>query len=348
MDTVQGIPTTLFTGFFGVGKTTTIKSMLERKPSGERWAILVNEFGDVSVDRMVMDNGFPDDGVVIQDIPGGCLCCMVNLTLESAIKGILGRVKPDRLLIEPTGMGHPAGIVEELRNLEISNLIKLKAIICLVDPRRALDPRIQEVKCFKDQINMADVLVASKADIADLDQLITYREWAHKLLPPKLKILEAQNGDLDLSLLELDSKTERTSLFPSVGDEIRSSKRLLQGSLQVKPGNPQRFENSGAGYQGCGWIFSLEDTFNREGLLNFLSSPFLLGLEKGFTIERLKGVFRVEDGWVLVDRVDDEIYVSEMDCRNGSRVELIAKENLDIDWVAIEGQFLGFIIPHSF
>ena len=69
--TIQNVPTTLFTGFFGVGKTTAIRSLLARKPASENWAILVNEFGEIAVDQAVLKND-TENSVTIREIPGGC------------------------------------------------------------------------------------------------------------------------------------------------------------------------------------------------------------------------------------------------------------------------------------
>ena len=107
MSGVCKIPVTLFTGFFGVGKTTAIKSLLARKPEQEKWAVLVNEFGEVAIDQMAVD---PDDhsDVVIRDIRW--LYVLYHERSHAvAVTDILRRVRPDRLLIEPTGIGHRRG-----------------------------------------------------------------------------------------------------------------------------------------------------------------------------------------------------------------------------------------------
>ena len=93
------IPANLFTGFFGVGKTTTIRSMLMRKPDHERWAVLINEFGEVLVDQHDLDLEQGNNNVFIREIPGGCMCCMMNVPMSVAIADVLHHAKPDRLLI---------------------------------------------------------------------------------------------------------------------------------------------------------------------------------------------------------------------------------------------------------
>jgi len=101
----------LLTGFFGVGKTTTIRSLLSRKPENESWAILINEFGEVAVDQTALEIN-NETNVTIREIPGGCICCVMNVPMREAVAEIFQRSRPDRLLIEPTGLGHPAGILD--------------------------------------------------------------------------------------------------------------------------------------------------------------------------------------------------------------------------------------------
>ncbi|MDC0190706.1 CobW family GTP-binding protein [Rhodospirillales bacterium] len=340
MDSIRKVPTTILTGFFGVGKTTAIKSMLTRKPPHEIWAVLINEFGEVSVDQAAVEKESISDNVIIQEIPGGCMCCMTNVPMEVGILEILRRVKPDRLLIEPTGIGHPAGILDELRGPQLSTSLNVKAVICLVDPRHALDSRIQSVNVFNDQIHLADILVASKADIANADELKFFYEWAEQLFPPKLRIIEARHGDLELLLLDLDIENAKAPLFPHAHGHVHRERAAKQEVIVIEQGNPHRALNQGLGYRGCGWIFSAEEVFDSEMVVDLLGPPGLLGLPKGAIIERLKGVFRVEKGWVLVNRVNGEFTLSEIAYRNDSRLEVIVSEDLKPDWDELERRLI--------
>ena len=344
MDSIRKVPTTIITGFFGVGKTTAIKSMLTRKPRHEIWAVLINEFGEVSVDQAAIEREAISDNVIIQEIPGGCMCCMMNVPMQIGILEILRRIKPDRLLIEPTGIGHPAGILDELRGPQLSTSLNVKAVICLVDPRHALDSRIQSVNVFNDQIHLADILVASKADMANAEELKFFYEWAEQLFPPKLRIIETRNGDLDLLLLDLDIENSKAPLFPHAHGHVHLERAAKQEMIVVEQGNPHRALNQGLGYRGCGWIFSNEEVFDPEMVVDLLGPPGLLGLPKGAIIERLKGVFRLEKGWVLVNRVNGEFTLSEIAYRNDSRLEVVVSEHLKPDWDELERRLMQCLI----
>ena len=73
---ILAVPTNIITGFLGAGKTSAILNLLKSKPAGERWAILLNEFGEIGVDgSIVQGQSHEDDGVYIREVPGGCMCC---------------------------------------------------------------------------------------------------------------------------------------------------------------------------------------------------------------------------------------------------------------------------------
>jgi len=335
--TIQNVPTTLFTGFFGVGKTTAIRSLLARKPADENWAILVNEFGEIAVDQAVLENDTKNN-VTIREIPGGCMCCVANLPMRVAITEILRRAKPDRLLIEPTGLGHPAGILDELRKDDLKDVVDVGAVICLVDPRFVSDPRISEVDVFKDQVHLADVLIASKCDLASEDDLASFRDWAAGLFPPKLVIAETTMGEIDNALLDLKAHDERLPLFPHLHDHGVSQPAPDIGTPQ--PGQPVRAVNASQGYQGCGWVFAPDDIFDQDALTDYLGPPGPKGLEK---VERLKGVFRIGAEWILIDRARGEISVTPIAYRRDSRLEIILPEGEAVDWDEIEAELVGLI-----
>ena len=110
---IQHVPTNVITGFLGVGKTTAIQHLLASKPAHERWAVLVNEFGEVGVDGALFG---PEQGgeVFVREVPGGCMCCAAGLPMQVALNQLLAKARPHRLLIEPTGLGHPREVLETL------------------------------------------------------------------------------------------------------------------------------------------------------------------------------------------------------------------------------------------
>lgn len=204
------IPVNIITGFLGVGKTTAIKHILANKPANERWAIIINEFGAVSIDHTAIDE---QDGLVIKEVAGGCICCTANVPMQVTLTSILRNQKPDRILIEPTGMGHPASILDLLQSKYLKDILEIRATICLVDPRRWADVNVRSHETFQDQINLADVLVANKADLVGEELAEKFKLWSKSLFPPKLLVETVSNGKINVDWLDIEPFTGRKAEF---------------------------------------------------------------------------------------------------------------------------------------
>ncbi|MFK5947902.1 MAG: GTP-binding protein [Methylococcales bacterium] len=129
---LANIPCNLVMGFLGVGKTTAILGLLKQKPKNENWAELVNEFGQIGIEGAI----YSAASVTVKEIAGGCLCCAVGLPFQVSINRLLKEVRPDRLLIEPTGLGHPKKVLDILLTGGFKEILQLRASICLVDPEK--------------------------------------------------------------------------------------------------------------------------------------------------------------------------------------------------------------------
>lgn len=97
------IPIHIITGFFGSGKTTAIIDLLNQKKEDELWAIIINEFGKVSIDFMTVDAATENQNIF--DISGGCICCTAKAYFEQDLKKIVDLQKFSRVIIEPSGLG---------------------------------------------------------------------------------------------------------------------------------------------------------------------------------------------------------------------------------------------------
>ena len=92
---ISTVPTNIITGFLGVGKTSAILHLLKEKPKDERWAILVNEFGEIGVDGSLFEGQHnQEQGVFIREVPGGCMCCAAGLPMQIALNQLLTRANP--------------------------------------------------------------------------------------------------------------------------------------------------------------------------------------------------------------------------------------------------------------
>ncbi len=313
------IPTNIITGFLGVGKTTTILNLLEQKPKDQRWAILVNEFGEVGVDGSLFEGASSEEQeVFIREVPGGCMCCTSGLPMQIALNMLIDRAKPDRLLIEPTGLGHPYEVLQTLGGEHYQNVLSVEKVIALVDARKLSDQRYTEHQTFNEQLEIADLIVGNKQDlyeVVDKKRLENYIQ--ERGLQADLQF--ASLGDLELSLLEGASRHGQNSgaEFAAKGSITFDAKSGMSPELEQPMPQEGYLEvrNKGEGYQSIGWRFSEEKIFDKQKLESFLYS--LNG------VERVKAVIVTGQGSFAFNFSDDVFSSLTYDDVSESRIEII-------------------------
>ncbi len=184
-------PITVLTGFLGAGKTTLLNHLL-RQPALARTAVLVNEFGEIGLDHLLVEK--LDDNTVL--LNAGCLCCTVRGDLARVLREMLPRARRDeiaRIIIETTGLADPAPILATLMSDPVAaSAYRLDGVVTVVDAVNGglhLDTQEEAVR----QVAVADRLVISKADLADPTDL---RERLHRL-NPGAPIVESGFGAID-------------------------------------------------------------------------------------------------------------------------------------------------------
>ncbi|HFC6395352.1 GTP-binding protein [Neisseria bacilliformis] len=291
----------LISGFLGTGKTTALKSLMVQKNPDEKWVIIVNEFGEIGIDGAVLS----DNGIPVAELAGGCLCCTAGAQMGATVQKMLRDAQPDRLMIEASGLAHAASVIDELKAKPLGDLLEIAAVFTVVDPRQFINPDYANQALYKDQIGVCDVLVASKTDLCTPEQLAEFHAKAAKLFPPKAKVAEVQNAQLDIRWLDIP-----------VIEKPRY--RLKTESL---PDNTM-------GFQSEGYTFPAGRDFDGEKLTDFFNK--LPQMTEGLV--RAKGVFQVLGTWVWLNWVDGQWGVNQVSWRRDSRFELIAK-SFDADLI---------------
>jgi G3E family GTPase len=327
------IPTNIITGFLGVGKTTAILDLLKQRPASQRWAVLVNEFGDVAIDQIPFLER-RDDNLLVREVAGGCICCTAGASMRDALRRILQSGDINRLIIEPTGLGHPWRVLDSLRGDDFRDQLDLRATICLVDPRSWQKAVAQENRTFYDQAHLADVVAVNKVDLADKSLVAACVDWAQTLFPKKTLVATTQNGRLKPEWLDAASDGSRTPFFAEQHSHhhgkchAHASQDLPNALLR---GSPHRSVNVANGHHACGWVFSPDDVFDEDRLLETLFDSF--------DVLRLKGAFRIGEDWILVNCVDGEAKLEPCAYRRDSRMEAIAA--VECDWLEYEKKLIS-------
>lgn len=327
------IRTHLITGFLGVGKTTAILHLLRHKPDNEKWAVLVNEFGEVGVDGAILQS----QGAVVREVPGGCICCVSGLPFQMGLNWLISREQPDVLLIEPSGLGHPRQILETLRNEHYQPLLRLAANICLVDPRHLSQPRYLQHQTFIDQLQLADVVVANKTDLASAQDKAAFEAFINASNPPKSASAWLSQGELQQSLLAAAADSQRLAIHPHAHSHAQSSAPAdsSTGPITLADGESWRcFSNQGQGHFSVGWLFDAQQVFDLNAVRLWLT---------GLNVERLKALLLTDQGPVVINLREGA--ASEMPTRSldESRLEIISKEPLDEQ--QLQQQLLALRLP---
>jgi len=226
------IPATVITGFLGAGKTTLIRHILANA-DGRRIALIINEFGDIGVDREVINGcgfeGCDDDDLM--ELANGCICCTVADDFLPTMEKLLNRPNPpEHIVIETSGLALPKPLVKAFNWPEIRSKVTVDGVVAVVDApavaagQFADDPdHVQEVReadknldhhspleeVFEDQLLCADLVLLNKSDaIAEADKQ-GVRDIIAREARPGVKVVETVNGNIDLKvLLAMDAAVE--------------------------------------------------------------------------------------------------------------------------------------------
>lgn len=314
----------LITGFLGSGKTTTLLHLLAHKPANEKWAILVNEFGEIGIDGALL----ADRGATLKEIPGGCMCCVNGLPLQVGLNMLLKQTQPDRLIIEPTGLGHPKQLLNMLRAAVYQPWIRVDATLTLLDPRQLADTRVTENENFRDQLIAADIIIANKSDKWDAEDRQRLASWQQQHLGDR-QLVEASWGNIDPALLSQPALADRA--VPDAAHHHHSPRPQGLAALKLKgEARWRRALNEGQGYASCGWIFDGDTVFDTIPALEWARLA---------PVDRVKGVLRTADGLVSINRQGEDLFIETRPVTPpDSRIELIHHQAAD--WNALQTALL--------
>lgn len=337
---MKRVPVNLIAGPLGVGKTTAIRHLLENRPEGERWAVLVNEFGLVGLDAALLADASTPKAIDIREVAGGCICCSAGFLFDMSLAMLLQR-NPDRLLIEPTGLAALSGVLDSLDREGVRHKVDVRSTICMLDPATADRDRQREE--VVDQIEAADVLLANRSDLATEEQLEAFSAWEQALFPRKQHVAHIEQGQIAIELLDL--VTDRQGSAPRADyrhgtDHHHHHADHGEGQQGASEGEPPpsdasqpivRRSHISPVTSTIGWICWKGLVFDAEKVVHFLAK-----LERLLNAERIKAVLHTDDGWWSFNFTRGTRQGRPTAYRRDSRIEVIFQGDAVADLDALE------------
>jgi G3E family GTPase len=305
----------VITGSFGAGKTTAVRHLMQGKPPDELWVVILNEFTDAGIDALSVAQS-AQGNYDVRLVAGGCLCCVGELEFGKQLRDILRNFKPARLLIEPSGAGHAADIVDVLSQYQAQQALSLDSVICLIDSQDAVRIAESRPEIEWSQAQSADALLLSKPDLANEAQRAAFAAIAAAQYPAASYVGTCLNGALPEQSLQRFSRTPRFSLLPQDTGAGATSAPFdilqLQGvETQVEALNLYAVQ----------WQLPRQLIFSRVVLTRRLE--WMLEAYASW-LKRMKGVFRTGPGpsW-LMQSAGHGLQIEDSAYRFDSRLELV-------------------------
>ena len=153
----------IISGFLGAGKTTFIKKLLEEAIAGEQVVLIENEFGEIGIDGGFLKNS----GIEIREMNSGCICCSLVGDFGKSLEEVLTRYQPDRVIIEPSGVGKLSDVMNAVRDVAKNLEVRLNSAVTIVDACKCKMYMKNFGEFFNNQVENAGTIVLSRTDVAD-------------------------------------------------------------------------------------------------------------------------------------------------------------------------------------
>lgn len=302
----------IISGFLGAGKTTFIKKMLQEAFSGEQVVLIENEFGEIGI-----DGGFlKDSGIEISELNSGCICCSLVGDFGKNLREVMERFHPDRILIEPSGVGKLSDVMKSVQEVEQENEVKLNGRITVVNTAKATKQMKAFGEFFNNQIEYATVVVLSRTQNVKPEQTETVVN-AIREKNPRAAVITTPWDEMDGKQIYKVIGQQKT-LEEEVLEEHKHS-HGHEGYCHHEEHAHEHGPDCTCGCHGHGhghhhhhadevftsWGKETPHIFTKETIGHAME--VFCSTEEYGTILRAKGMVPTEDGtWVYFDMVDGE------------------------------------------
>lgn len=276
---LKRIKVNIITGFLGVGKTTAIQHLLASKPVDENWVVLVNEFGEVGLDQQFFQQqSTVDNKLTIKQVAGGCMCCTQGPATRVVLNQIIRQLAPDRLFIEPSGLGHPKEVLDTLMSDQYRDWLDCRSSITLVDPRHFSDSRYTEHAIFNQQCQIADVIVANKHDLQTVDDIAAMREYLVQRGLQDKPVFFIERGELKPAWLDAPA----SFLVEEGKPELDLTKMLFRPVKHQHYSQPKNDSD----WHSVGFRYDENTVFDQQKLLDWCSQSTMARVKLAVNCEQ--------------------------------------------------------------
>ncbi|MGB6063824.1 MAG: GTP-binding protein [Desulfomonilaceae bacterium] len=298
-------------GFLGAGKTTFIRYMMENPPQDEKVVILVNEFGEVGIDGLILSAHGAQVAEVVE-LPSGCICCTIASDFRRQVLELCREFAPDRMIVEPTGVATISQIMQILESEDLRPLYSDLGLIHLLDASEFLSFIKSHRHFVENQIRRSRAVILNKMDRVKPTMGSLLVESIREI-NPDVDVYPTSFARLDASFLE---KVLGVAQHEDEESESKPHSEHEPGHLREHDhdhGLADEFESFGRRYS---------DSFSRPCLESFFQT-----LKDGSygQVVRAKGIFRISDDWIKLELASGEVLIERAPTGEYSAVSIIGQ-----------------------
>jgi G3E family GTPase len=305
----------IFSGFLGAGKTMLIKKLVSESLYKEKIVIIENEFGEVGIDGNILRKA----NIEVKEINAGCICCNISGDFKKSLLEVCSKFNPNRVIIEPSGVGKLSEIISIINSKELRNVAELNMVITVIDVFKYKMYMENFGKIYKDQIQNGKTLVLSRTSKAE-ENLINSTLKGINTINPKATVIttpwEKLRGE---RIVEISEET--------IGNNLKEIDLITKPTKDIKAIN-KTFHSAYNTFESFGTVTARK--FKESDLLALLKK---LDDENYGQVLRAKGILELENSkWIQFDYVPEELQIKNTTPDFSGRLCVIGanikKENL--------------------
>ncbi|MCM0649329.1 GTP-binding protein [Clostridium swellfunianum] len=280
----------IFSGFLGAGKTTLIKKLISESLYKEKVVIIENEFGEIGIDGSILKS----TNIEVKEINAGCICCNISGDFKKAVKEVVAKYSPERIIIEPTGVAKLSDLLTACSSIELKSIIELNMVVTVVDVLKYDMYLANFGEFYRNQIMSSSIIVLSRTQNLEADKIESIKEKVEKLNNKACIVTTPWNKLAAQRIVELNHNNTKLSLQNEVNLIRRSLGTASMKSVKNHAGN-EIFET---------WSYETPRRFSEKALVNLLKK---IDSSSFGNILRAKGIVQGDnDEWMQFDYVPGE------------------------------------------